>query len=574
VALALGKAGKTHTTSGAADDLKQELRDHASGFLAPLIKTATVWWSSPLLQDGVTLIDLPGLGVVGDPRPEVTRKYIREDARVVVLVVDHRGVTDAVAKLLRESEFLAKLLHTTDDPAGNPVLVVAVTRVDDIASSEYLSDEDREFPEHFADVCARTVPLVRSHLRGEIERIWSTNGELGASKKAVIENLLQTLQVYPLSAVEYRKLVAGKRADLEHPNQTNVPSMIQGLHTLRNAQRDDSKAKVKIHYDTLFQGVSSAVRLVQAQWEDESHRQEEIEQLSKDLAAFIGPLRRKFDTQQGQYREFLRATIPSRISDLVKTAKERSRNEIQKYLNTLGRTHWAVLRASVRRGGRYSGAAVVDLQREFALMFEEPIAESWGKEILKDIRKRTNEYANGSLTLVDEVADWAKEQGARVQQKVVEAQRDAIRTDCDRLKTVGREMIKEVRDKNATLLIETIDGPIRSRCKKFIEDDQDRGAGVKDRILGVYAELAIKVTDAAEKPAIRILTGLFKEVEAEILDTLEAHRDPLESIKEAIVASQQSYLERSDARKRKGVLQEAGSVLAELPALQDAAAGG
>jgi vacuolar-type H+-ATPase subunit H len=134
-------------------------------------------------------------------------------------------------------------------------------------------------------------------------------------------------------------------------------------------------------------------------------------------------------------------------------------------------------------------------------------------------------------------------------------------------------MIKEVRDKNATRLIDAIDGPIRNRCKKFIDDNQDTGAGVKKRILAAYAELAEKVTDAAEKPAVRILTELFKEVEAEVLDTLEAHRDPLESIKEAIVTSQQKYRERSDAKRRKGILQEAGSVLAELATPQDAAVG-
>src|SRR5262249_46127409 len=159
-------------------------------FLAPLIKTLNVWWTSPLLSQGVTLIDLPGLGVIGDPRPEVTRTYIREKARAVVLVVDNRGITEPVARLLRDSEFLATLLHTTDDPAGNPVLVVAVTKVDDVADSEYSDDGDREFAEYFNDVCERTIPMVRSQLRGEIERIWQEDGDLGEAKRAVVENLL------------------------------------------------------------------------------------------------------------------------------------------------------------------------------------------------------------------------------------------------------------------------------------------------------------------------------------------------------------------------------------------------
>jgi len=563
--LRLGKAGSKYAREGTEEELKRDLKDHASGFLAPLIKTLNVWWTSPLLSDGITLIDLPGLGVVGDPRPEVTREYIRKWARVVVLVVDNRGVTEPVARLLRESEFLAKLLHTTDDPAGNPVLVVAVTRVDDIADSEHSVDGDRQFADCFSDVCRRTVPMVHSQLRGEIERIWQDDGEFGTAKEAVINNLLQTLQVYPLSAVEYRRLVTGKRSDLDRPDQTNVPSMIGGLRALREAQEVERREKVRLHYHTLLEGVSSTIRLVEAQWSNENRRLEEIEQLRKEVETFIGPLRRQFDTLQGQYREFLRATVPSRITDLVKTAKERARNQIQRYLNRLGQAHWATLRASVRRGGRFSGATEIDIQREFALRFEEPIAETWGQEILKDIRKRTNDYANGCLALVEQVVEWAQQQGARVQPKVVEAQSDAIRADAARLKTVGREMLKEVRDKNATLLIETIDGPIRNRCRRFIDSHHDVGTGVKQRILDLFEELADAVTDAAEKPASKILTGLFKEVEAEILDAFEGHRDPLESITDAIVTSQQNYFERSDAQKRKRILDEAGAVLTTMP---------
>jgi hypothetical protein len=384
---------------------------------------------------------------------------------------------------------------------------------------------------------------------------------------------LSTLQVYPVSAVQYRRLIAGKRSDLDRLEQTNVPSMISGLRQLRLAQERELQAKVDQHYATLLEGVTSSVRLVQAQWADEDRRIEEIEQLRQDLETFIAPLRRQFDTLQGQYREFLRATVPNRISDLVKTAKERARNQIQRYLNRLGQAHWGTLRASVRRGGRFSGATEIDIQREFALKFEEPIAETWGKEILKDIRKRTNDYANGCLSLVDQVVRWAQEQGARVQQKIVEAQRDAIRADADRLKVVGREMIKEVRDKNATLLIDTIDGPIRKRCKGFVDSNRDVGAGVKDRMLRLYEDLADEVTDAAEKPAIKILTGLFKEVEAEILGAFEDHRDPLQSITDAIVMSQQKYLERSDAQKRKRILEEAANLLASVPGQQASAIG-
>jgi hypothetical protein len=567
-ALTISKANRSYTLTQAMDSTQftSELKDHASGFLAPLIKTLTIWWNSKLLADGVTLIDLPGLGIVGDPRPEITRNYIREKARAIVLVVDRAGITEPVARLLRESEFLPRLLHSADEPEGDPVLLVAVTHMDDVADEEYMNDGDLSGAEHFADVCTQMTPLVSGQLRGEIERVWQQGGELDSAKQQVIDNILRTLQVHPLSAVEYRKMLLGKKTSLlDTPEETNVPAMIESLGSLRRAQYDAQLAKVQAYRDVLLQGALSAIRLIEAQWEDEHRREEEVAQLRMDLENFIEPLRKEFHVRQGQYRGFLKKQIPNRLVDLVALSKEKARNKIQKYLSRLGESHWATLRASVRRGGRFSGASEIDLQREFALRFEEPIAEAWGREILKDIRKETRDYAAASLEMVDQVAEWAHDQGARVQQKVVDAQCEAIRNDAKKLEAVGREMIKEVRDKNASLLIDTIDGPIRRKCRKFVDENGDVGPGVKNRILMVYDKLADEVVDAAEKPAIRILTELFQEVETEILDAFSGHQNPLDAISEAIVDSQQKYLDRSDKQKRARVLNEIHDVLSSLP---------
>jgi hypothetical protein len=127
-AIELAKAGETKVCKGNSHDgsFLNELRNHGSGFLAPLIKELTVFWDSPLLAGGVTLVDLPGVGISGDVYREITRKWIREKAEAVVLVVDHRGITEAVAELLRKSEFLNRLLYSAEDPTSDPVLMVAI----------------------------------------------------------------------------------------------------------------------------------------------------------------------------------------------------------------------------------------------------------------------------------------------------------------------------------------------------------------------------------------------------------------------------------------------------------------
>src|SRR5207302_1752329 len=157
------------------------------------------------------------------------------------------------------------------------------------------------------------------------------------------------------------------------------------------------------------------------------------------------------------------------------------------------------------RGGRYSGASDINLPTEFALRFEEPVAEVWGKKILNDIRNETRDYANDCVALVDQVADWALRQGARVQPKRIEAQREAIRADAKKLQSVGHEMVKEMREEAKAQLVNAVEGPIKKTCGDFVRKNLDVGPGVKARILHVYEQLADKVTDAAEEPATRIL---------------------------------------------------------------------
>ena len=144
-ALALAKAGKRHRCelAGDATRFRRDLYEHASGFLAPLIKELHVRWKVPLLNTGIVLVDLPGVGVAGDTHKQVTRKWINEKAKAVVLVVDHAGITEASADLLRTSEFLTRLLFSADDRSHDPVVfAVAVVRLDDVAEDEWAKRQE------------------------------------------------------------------------------------------------------------------------------------------------------------------------------------------------------------------------------------------------------------------------------------------------------------------------------------------------------------------------------------------------------------------------------------------------
>jgi vacuolar-type H+-ATPase subunit H len=88
---------------------------------------------------------------------------------------------------------------------------------------------------------------------------------------------------------------------------------------------------------------------------------------------------------------------------------------------------------------------------------------------------------------------------------------------------------------------------------------------VKLRILELYSNMADEVTAAAKDPAARILQQLFKDVEREVLEAFKEHENPLEAVAEAIVTTQESYLKRIDAQKRRRILEQMEEMFTAMP---------
>jgi predicted GTPase len=226
-----------------------ELREHASGFLAPLIKDLQVGWNAELLREGLVLIDLPGVGVANDEYRRVTHERIRA-ARAIVLVVDHRGVTEASAEILRKTGFLNGLLHDSHDAAADPVMLsVAVVKVDEAADAAWRDeldrreDEARSWTEHFEDVCAQATEMVHGQMRQELTKLSTDGGEATrAEQRSAVDRLLEAMEVHPVSALEYRRFVRQNRNDTPRVRSAEQ-SRLPGLRAALRAQADAQVAR-------------------------------------------------------------------------------------------------------------------------------------------------------------------------------------------------------------------------------------------------------------------------------------------------------------------------------------------
>jgi hypothetical protein len=126
-------------------------------------------------------------------------------------------------------------------------------------------------------------------------------------------------------------------------------------------------------------------------------------------------------------------------------------------------------------------------------------------------------------------------------------------------------MVDQLRKKVNARLVKEIESPIRRRCKRFVEKNDDTGAGLKGRILGLFTTLAEEVTETASGPAEEILLETFREVETEILEVFDRHRNPLDAAGDAIVEAHETYVRRSDRQRRRQVVAEIDLVLDHRP---------
>ena len=291
--------------------------------------------------------------------------------------------------------------------------------------------------------------------------------------------------------------------------------------------------------------------MLSAQRSEERQAEDEINKFKQILDVFIAPLQREFDTRRGGFRNFLRKTIPSQIEAKVETASTKARKSIHGDLKKLRDAHWKTLQAAVRKEGTFYGSRHINLPHDFALRFEEPVAEVWSREVLVEVRRETREFAEYQSGAVTQVLEWAREQGIRRTTRLLEALVESVKQHRQQVNAVGKEAVDDLREKVRTELIKKIEGPIRRKCQKFVSDEKHVGTGVKLRILDLFEQLAEEVVEAASTPAVALLVERFKEVDKEILTAFGDHSEPLNEAADALIQRQEKSLKSEDAQADK-----------------------
>jgi len=397
----------------------------------------------------------------------------------------------------------------------------------------------------------------------------SKNLAVDTARASARDNILSDLEIYPVSAPEYRKLLLDDDEDrsfLANERDTGIPALRKRLRTLGESERCQRQQQIAEVSERLTRSVLGELTQIKSLWGERNRAAEDAERVAQELALFLEPKRKERDLRVGAFREFLDATVKTRVRELVLDAREVAQEEVSNYLSVLRGAHWATLRAAVRRGGTFYGSRAINLPDDIANYFQEPMAAVWSQKLLKDIRKRTSELASDQSDLVAEICAWASEHaGTQVRADVLANQTERIKGRVAQMQQVGKEAVSELREIVKQKLYSAIVKPIQKSCEQFVAQGDDIGAGVKNRILELFERLAKSATSAAQQPAVEILQENFGTVRIEIQNAFESWGDPLKETADLIVERHEERIKRSDAQRRSGILRELEDVLGIAP---------
>ena len=507
-----------------------------------------------MLSEGLTLVDLPGLGIANDQYRVVTQTWTRGTARAIALVVDRAGITRDSAELLRSSGFLGRLLHAADDPSADPVqLLVVAVKLDLTADDEWRLDRDndpdnaRPWTTHFEAVQQRMETRLRSQVKDQILGALHQSASDPADPEVnrIADRLMSDLAIHVVSAPQFRRLSKRDHEDparIRAPKQSGMPQLRKRLQELASGRDALLHERIASAADQFGERILGMLEVVRTQEGAGSRENDDNARIRTALHSFLfGPSRpgTRLRARQGAFREFLSQTGTQRIQDTVEKAGHTAQESIRVYLDDLGLAHWATLRAAVRRGGAFIGARRIDLPNEFAVRIDEPVGLAWSKTILASVRKRTTGLGKDHERFVDQVADWALEHAAADPAKIRAIQKQTG-ADIAALNAIGREQVDELRQRVRQQLLQRIGSSIRRKCRSFVDAGDDVGRGVKHRILDLFDGLVPMVMKTARDTAVRVLRSNYQVVERDIREAFDACPDPIENMSEAIAPAERA----------------------------------
>ena len=572
----------TQDDLGSGRAFRQELKLRAAGALAPLVAELKVRMNMPFLRYA-TLVDLPGIGVVGDPAAQVADHFVRSRGDALIVVIRNNGLPATIADLLERTGVITKLLFGASDREPPIRVLIAVTHLDSVAKDRY-SVEDQEAqeadeppPDRHA-IFDALAGEMRDRIRSQVETALRNSAafedlpdDQRVRREEIVSRLCDRLDVMVVAANDFLQITNGREdlAFLKRPEGTGIPQFRQHVQQISTHLASTRDAAIVEAAAELRDVLEDHLAMIAGLYEEGGGRASaDWARFREELGQALTPLREQMKAHHGEIIATLRSTLPTKLQILCKNAEKIATQKLHRLRKRGAELHYKSLEAALRYGGVWERRAI-NYPEAITRAYVDSIASEWEPTIVEGIRAAMRSLAERDVALVEEMCARAATFDERIVADAhIETQKKLLRQQSRSCLAWTRERLDQLREDVQEKLIDEVREPIQKAASKALQRGANRGQGAKTKILEAFEEGGQAAIERANERAGRILGKYYDQLYGELNSGyLSEYHDPLQAAYDALTKDELVRARRSDAQRRRRVLDAVTSYRAALAGL-------
>lgn len=562
------------------------LRLRAAGWMSPLIAELSVSLAAPLLQH-VELLDLPGVGVVGDPAARIAERFVAEQADAVVVVMRNNGLTEQVAELLEDIGIVSRLLWTAESPHRSVNVIVAVTHLDDVARDTWRQRtlEAREMgepPPDRATVFRELAEPMAANVKQQITQALMASRELEdltpeqrEQRIKVIRSLAERMQVLCVAAPDYLAIREGFADDafLRTEEATNIPRLAEALVGLSRPLLEERRQRLSERRAAFVSTLSAILteeefrhRLRQVSPSDADRFRKACEQAAEPLKAEAARAKEAF-------YGFLDSGLRGEVSVIASEAAAHAHKRLSRLKATGRGLAWQTLNAALARGASFRGSRHrVDYPGSLTKAFVDVIAASWDARVTKKVQDAHAVLRKTEEGLVEELVAKASklvdsEEEARALGRLPEQARRKERVAAG----LAQAELSKLTEKVRVRVLKQVAPVFEKACLEARKAGVNRGKGATARVLEVFDVAGRKAIDQVKDEVTATIARHIVEFRDQLTANLEQSGDPVTRALETIIAGYDDVVAKANEDRRKKRREAVRSLYEKLKAIESGA---
>jgi Dynamin family len=541
----------TSTSNDAGGMFMDALHLNVAGWCSPLVAELDLALDVELLSR-VEVVDLPGVGVVGDPSGKVAEEFVQNDASALVIVARNNGLTEEVVGLLERTGVITRLLFGGDESRTTPIhIVFAITRLDDVAQDHWKRER--------ATAKARNLPApsreeVFLRLAGEMDRktkeqvkrtlelspqFEDLSSEMRERREHVVRQLCAAIEVICVSAKDFSNLQDEEDrglAFLQDPQATNIPHFRERLVSLAERARESRRGRITRALESFRNLLDSHLAALAVGARDLTiAAAPDAQRFREELTKMIPTFQRRAVEQRKGVSTFLSEQIPPKLQELTDQAAKRALKHLNR-LRLRGETlRWATLNAALVRNGTFDRRDI-DYPGALTRSFVEVIAGTWETSIIDETRKVIRGLVGEQVDLVEEfLAEASQLSGGDELLGQVTAQKRVLKEQGKTAVQWTGEQLHDLSDDVQKRLTNVVGQPIERACRDAVRAGGNRGTGARGRILDAFQVGGQAAIIDARDSCLEILNDHFRKLRQSLGRLLRENEDPITLCYNAIV---------------------------------------